>query len=228
MPFRVTRYGGSFLDLDDPENVDSGQADPRSMVPALYHGFLVSRQDPRPGLRCIEAGTDTECDPLYMGPGYIRDWVEEVRVRDRFHHDWLKALLQMAEKLDAGSGFFCHAFSDSRLQKTEEYAGMMSELIDRFSDLAEFADLHGNTTIGVEQKYTPHQVPWTIDGAIAMIREVHRKSRKPFISPSTRAIKRAQESASSSAEKPLCSRIRQGYFGRFETQSIHRRCGGIG
>lgn len=30
------------------------------------------------GLKYIEASADTECDPLYMGPEYLQDWVEDV------------------------------------------------------------------------------------------------------------------------------------------------------
>ena len=37
----------------------------------------VSRQC---GYRCIEASADTEADPLYMGPEYMRDWVKTVNL----------------------------------------------------------------------------------------------------------------------------------------------------
>lgn len=31
------------------------------------------------GLRYVEASADNECDPLYMGPEFTRDWIEDVR-----------------------------------------------------------------------------------------------------------------------------------------------------
>ena len=31
------------------------------------------------GLRYIEASADTECDPLYMGPAFTRDWIMAVQ-----------------------------------------------------------------------------------------------------------------------------------------------------
>ena len=31
------------------------------------------------GLRYIEASADTECDPLYQGEAFTRDWIEDVR-----------------------------------------------------------------------------------------------------------------------------------------------------
>ncbi|MBT3274192.1 MAG: hypothetical protein HN368_13625, partial [Spirochaetales bacterium] len=155
-------------------------------------------------VKYIEASADTECDPLYMGPDYLRDWVEEVqvqsekkglrvvnlysghgsystlglshtdiRVRDRFHHEWLESLILIAERLTAGIGFFCHAFNDSALQNNAAYSEIIADLYNRFSDLAIFAAEHNNVIIGVEQMYTPHQIPWTINGSIAMIKEVY-------------------------------------------------------
>jgi D-erythrulose 1-phosphate 3-epimerase len=163
------------------------------------------------GLKYIEASADTECDPLYMGTDYLRDWVEEVkrqsiksglrivnlysghgtyatlglshtdaRIRDRFQHQWVEALIKAAEKLKAGMGFFCHAFNDSLLQNKDEYAAMKSELYDRFADLSIFADRHSATKIGVEQMYVPHQIPWTIDGTAELLKKVYSRSRKPF------------------------------------------------
>ena len=31
------------------------------------------------GLRYVEASADTECDPLYMGPEFTRDWIEDTK-----------------------------------------------------------------------------------------------------------------------------------------------------
>lgn len=31
------------------------------------------------GLVYAEASADTECDPLYMGPEYMHDWIDEVK-----------------------------------------------------------------------------------------------------------------------------------------------------
>ncbi len=37
------------------------------------------------GLRCVEASADTECDPLYMGGAFTRDWIRDVKVQcERF------------------------------------------------------------------------------------------------------------------------------------------------
>jgi sugar phosphate isomerase/epimerase len=163
------------------------------------------------GLKCIEASTDTECDPMYMDGGYLDDWMNEVEVvsrkkglrvvnlhsghgtyatlglahtdprnRDRFQHMWMESLILMAERIGAGVGFYCHAFNEDILQDSIRYNALLGDLYDRFAQLSEFAAKHGGTTLGVEQMYTPHQVPWTIAGTRSLLEAVNSRSGHPF------------------------------------------------
>lgn len=102
------------------------------------------------------------------------------RNRDRFQHDWMGKLILMAERIGAGVGFYCHAFNDDILQDRIRYGEQLGDLYDRFARLSEFAARHGGTTLGVEQMYTPHQVPWTIDGTRSLLEEVNSRSGQPF------------------------------------------------
>ena len=163
------------------------------------------------GVYCVEASADTECDPLYMGDAYMKDWVNKVNtasadtgvnvvnlysghgtyatlglahtdagVRKRFLNDWLKPMVSQAKSVNAGLGFFCHAFSDSVLQDAARYAQFKENLINDLSDLAAYAKSIGCGPIGVEQMYSPHQIPWTVDGAYEMMSEIYKRSNAPF------------------------------------------------
>jgi D-erythrulose 1-phosphate 3-epimerase len=163
------------------------------------------------GLNYIEASADNECDPLYMGTEYMKDWVKQVkdaekatgakvvnlysghgtyatlglahtdkRIRDRFLKDWLMPMTQTAGELGAGLGFFCHAFSDSVLQDPLKYNEAKEDLYARLSELSSFAADNMQGYIGVEQMYTPHQIPWTIEGTKELVKEVYSRSKNPF------------------------------------------------
>jgi D-erythrulose 1-phosphate 3-epimerase len=150
----------------------------------------------------IEASADNECDPLYSTPEALRDWVEraqqasaatgvqvsnlysghgtyatlglahtDMRVRDRIQHDWLEPMIETAASLGAGLGFFCHAFSQATLQHPTQYAEAYTDLIRRLGEIASFAQAKG-VMVSVEQMYTPHQIPWTVAGGAAMLREI--------------------------------------------------------
>jgi len=104
----------------------------------------------------------------------------DLRVRDRFLNDWLKPMAKMAGSLGCGLGFYCHAFNDSVLQNVEEYKRAEEDLYERLSELSVYSWENDVATIGIEQMYTPHQIPWTIKGTEKLLKEVYKKSKKPF------------------------------------------------
>ena len=163
------------------------------------------------GLRLIEVSTDNESDPLYTDPGYLKDWLKEVRrvceqsgVRavnlysghgtyttlglahtdprnqDRIQGQWLQPLIDNAAHLGAGVGFYCHAFSQQVLQDPAAYSKAEQELYGRLAELAHYAGRRGVKSIGVEQMYSPHQIPWTIEGARKLLREVYARRASPL------------------------------------------------
>jgi D-erythrulose 1-phosphate 3-epimerase len=48
------------------------------------------------------------------------------------------------------------------------------------SELSSFAADNMQGYIGVEQMYTPHQIPWTIEGTKELVKEVYSRSKNPF------------------------------------------------
>ncbi len=163
------------------------------------------------GIHCIEASSDNECDPLYMGAEYLNDWKHQVlksaaehsmkvvnlysghgtyatlglshpdrRVRDRILYEWLMPMSRLAGELGAGLGFYCHAFSDAILQNVSGYEKAMEDLYCRLAMLSKTASDFGYGPLGIEQMYSPHQIPWTIEGAKVLLREVYQRSNAPF------------------------------------------------
>jgi D-erythrulose 1-phosphate 3-epimerase len=163
------------------------------------------------GISFIEASSDTECDPLYMGREYLRKWVDKAYhasvkygvsisnlysghgtystlglshtdplVRDRILNGWLKPMIETAAALGAGLGFFCHAFPNSVLQKPDIHLAFKKELIKNLAETAQFANVTGCKTIGLEQMYSPHQIPWTIEGARDLMNQIIEKSVQPM------------------------------------------------
>lgn len=163
------------------------------------------------GLRYVEASADTECDPLYMGPDFTRDWIEatkdacakqgievknvysghgtyatcgmthyDERVTKRFLDQWMKAQTDTAAALGAGFGFFAHGFEEPLLQDEALYVRKLNELYDTLSELSAYAREKGVDYIGIEQMYSPHQPPWRIADAEALMREVYKRSGAPF------------------------------------------------
>ncbi len=86
----------------------------------------------------------------------------------------------MLRTQEAGLGFFCHAFNRTILQNKEKYLFHLEDLYNRLAGLTEYATHRGLKSLGLEQMYTPHQVPWTIKGARELLQQVFKRSDKPF------------------------------------------------
>lgn len=102
------------------------------------------------------------------------------RVRNRMKEKWFKPLISTAAEIGAGLGFFAHAFPDFVLQDLDLYNNYMEILYDNLSELNEYAENVGCGKMGLEQMYSPHQVPWRIDGTSTLLKEVTKRSGRDF------------------------------------------------
>ena len=99
------------------------------------------------------------------------------RNQGRIQDQWLKPMIRNASQLQAGVGFCCHSFSDETLQNSASYAAAEDAVYTRLGELASFAAHCGVESIGVEQMYAPHMIPWTIQGARRLLREVCARTK---------------------------------------------------
>ncbi len=102
------------------------------------------------------------------------------RIRNRIQHDWLEPMIHNAANLEAGLGFFCHAFPQSVLVNPTRYTTAEADLFRRLAELATIANAENVRGISIEQMYSPHQIPWTVSGAQNLLKQVYRQSQAPF------------------------------------------------
>ena len=130
-----------------------------------------------------ESETGVKTANLYSGHGTYTTLGlahADVRVRDRMQNRWLKPLMNSAKRLDAGIGFFCHAFSEQVLQSPPLYAQYEEDLYSRLGQLAAYWGAENDRYVSIEQMYTPHQIPWTVSGAKKLIKSVYERSGAPM------------------------------------------------
>lgn len=188
------------------------------------------------GLKYVQASTDNEFDALYSDTAYMNDWVAKVlaasqatgmqvksmytgyqtyrtaglghpdpRVRDRIIDGWLKPTIGYCAQLGAELGFHLFAYPDSVLQDRVRYLSVTDRIIDDLAGIAQYAHEQG-VRISVEQMYSPHQPPWTIEQSRYFLSEVyqragsacyvtidtgHQVGQRKFLRPSVDAIQRA-------------------------------------
>ncbi|QGQ94266.1 hypothetical protein EHS13_04780 [Paenibacillus psychroresistens] len=138
----------------------------------------------------------------------------DIRIRDRMLNDWLKPMALLSAQAGAGLGFYCHAYSNAVLQNGQAYMETEQDLYRRLAELAVYCKACGVRTPGVEQMYSPNQIPWTIDGAEKLLREVYRmSSSSPFyltLDTGHQSGQRRYMRPSASIIREAAGRVRQG------------------
>jgi sugar phosphate isomerase/epimerase len=133
--------------------------------------------------RRAEAETGVRVANLYSGHGtYCTLGLThtDAQVRRRIIDDWFKAIIDVAAEMEAGMGFFAHAFADFVLQDRTLYAEYVEILYEGLSELNAYAAKAGCRELGVEQMYSPHLVPWRIGETEELMREVTKRSGRSF------------------------------------------------
>ncbi|HBU12447.1 MAG TPA: hypothetical protein DEB31_06885 [Clostridiales bacterium] len=101
-------------------------------------------------------------------------------VRERFKTQWFYPMVDIAAQLQAGFGFLVHGFAEFILQDKMKYGRKMEELYAILAEINTYAKQKGCERMMMEQMYSPQMPPWTIDGMVALMREVARRSGSPF------------------------------------------------
>ncbi len=177
-----------FTEPDDWMNVISDlgifyiEASADTECDPLYHGRdYLSRWVDKVKRASSKAGVSI-CN-LYSGHGtYATLGLSHTDplISNRILDDWLKPMIQTAAELEAGLGFFCHAFNNSVLQEPALFHIYENDLFNKLAEIARFSYQQGCKAVGIEQMYSPHQIPWTITGAKDLLKEVAQKSQNPF------------------------------------------------
>lgn len=95
-------------------------------------------------------------------------------VRRHLAADWVNAMLGTAGALNAGLGFYAHAFDEYTLDDPDRYRLALDHLMTELRLIALTAAGTGVSFLGVEQMYAPHQIPWTLEGAGDFLRRANR------------------------------------------------------
>jgi len=130
---------------------------------------------------CIKSGVKI-CN-LYSGHGTYATLGlthTDISVRDKMQYEWLHPMIDMSSGLDAGFGFYCHAFNQHVINNRDLYLETVDDLYKRLAELASYAATTNSKSIGIEQMYTPHQIPWTVEGAKQLLQKVKTLGGKPF------------------------------------------------
>ncbi len=102
----------------------------------------------------------------------------DARVRDSIINRWFENFCQLASGIGADIGYFVHGLSEDILFDAQKRAVAQENVIDCMTRLNQIAERYGIDKVALEQMYTPHQPPFTIDTMIKLMQTLKRTSGK--------------------------------------------------
>ena len=149
------------------------EIDPLYSTPAFLECWLreVRRCGEETGIRVVN---------LYSGHGTYSTLGlghYDAGVRRHLADEWVKPVLATAGALGAGLGFYAHAFDEHTLNDPGRYARGLDSLMEELRLIVAAAADAGVASLGIEQMYAPHQVPWTLTGTDDFLRRANRDAK---------------------------------------------------
>ncbi len=134
-------------------------------------------------VKAVEKNQNVKVANLFSGHGTYSTLGlahPEATVRKNMLDNWFKPMIEIAAELDAGMGFYAHAFPVEGLQSQKRYEEYCKILTDGLLELNEYARQVGCKYLALEQMYTPHQIPWTIAGTKQLMQQLSDGAGHPF------------------------------------------------
>lgn len=102
------------------------------------------------------------------------------RVRDNIVDKWFENFCQLAAGIGANIGYFVHGLPEKILFDKQERLVAQENVIDCMTRLNRIAERYGIDKVALEQMYTPHQPPFTIDTMIKLMQTLKQQSGTPL------------------------------------------------
>lgn len=116
-------------------------------------------------------------DSTYDTTGFAHP---DPRVRRHIVDKWFTGFCEIAAGIGADIGYFVHGLSESVMYDKAARMLAQEHVTECMVDVNRIAEEAGVDKVALEQMYTPHQPPFTIDTMIQLMQTVKRRSGKDF------------------------------------------------
>lgn len=104
----------------------------------------------------------------------------DARVREHLVNKWFAPFIDMAAAIQADVGYYVQATPESMLYSHEGRSQAYANALSGMVQINKMAAGSGIQHVALEQMYTPHQPPFTIDGMRKLMLEVSKASGSPL------------------------------------------------
>lgn len=116
-------------------------------------------------------------DSTYDTAGFTHP---DPRIGAYYADAWFDEFLRISAAIGASVGYYVQGVPEEVLYDKARYDGAMAQSLACMQRVAQLAKHRGVGTLALEQMYTPHQPPFTIDAMRALMQTMYRTAETPL------------------------------------------------
>lgn len=134
----------------------------------------VNEQQARHGIDVVMMYSN---DSTYDTAGFTHP---DGRIREHFVEQWFAEFLRITGAIGAAAGYYVQGIAEAQLYDPLQYRKALDDSYACIARVGALARQNGVRTVALEQMYTPHQPPFTIDGMRRLMRKMLRDGHAPL------------------------------------------------
>lgn len=100
------------------------------------------------------------------------------RIREYLINKWFRSFCKIASLINADIGYYVQGFPESILYNKPSYDIACERMLECLAKVNHMTEEYGIRNVALEQMYTPHQIPFTIDAMKRLMLDVKKYSGK--------------------------------------------------
>lgn len=147
------------------------------LTPRSWHDDWISQVNEQQAKHGIDVVMMYSNDTTYGTVGFAHP---DVRIREHYVEEWFSEFLRIAGAIGAAAGYYVQGIPEEQLYDRRRYQEAVADCYGCMARVGELAKSSGVGTVALEQMYTPHQPPFTIDGMRQLMRQMLRDGHHPL------------------------------------------------
>lgn len=147
------------------------------LTPKACHDEWIQQVNEEKAKNGLEVVMMYSNDSTYDTAGFAH---KDPRIREHYVEKWFDEFLRTCGAIGADMGYYVQGIPEEQLYYKDRYMKTLDDTYACMARVGELAKKHGVEKVALEQMYTPHQPPFTIDSMRQLMRKMLADGHYPL------------------------------------------------
>lgn len=147
------------------------------LTPMTCHDDWIEAVNEQKAMHGVEVVMMYSNDSTYNTAGFTHP---DPRIRAHYVERWFDEFLRIAGAIGADAGYYVQGLPEQQLYDKRCYRAAQEHSYSCMVRVGQLAEAHGVKKVALEQMYTPHQTPFTIESMRQLMQKMLREGHYPL------------------------------------------------